>query len=245
TVLAAAAAAGAGRAVLVSSYTTLIAGRRHPSLAQVDESVDLAPEDLLGPYPRSKRRAELAALEAALPTVIVQPSAPVGPGDWRPTPPGALLADMANGRLPAMLDCSWNLVDVRAVADGVVAALARGRPGARYLLSGENLDTEGVLARFEAASGVAGPRMRVPYGVALAAAHVGEAVARVTGRPPQAPLTGVRLAGPRIAFDNAKARRELGFAPPPVDGAIRDALLWLRSVGRLERDLPGLDKLPA
>jgi dihydroflavonol-4-reductase len=175
-----------------------------------------------------------------VPAVIVQPSAPVGPGDRGPTPPGRLLQDLANGAVPAMPDCSWNLVDVRALADGVVAALDRGEPRQRYLLSGENMDTTGLLAVFEQVSGLAGPRARVPHGVALIAARVSEAVARGTGRPPQAPLTGVRLSGPRVCFDNAKARAGLGFVPGPIAPAIRDALVWMRSAGRLTRTLPGL-----
>jgi dihydroflavonol-4-reductase len=242
TVLAAAAQAGARRAVHVSSYTTLIAGRRGDPARVLDEREELPPEAMLGPYPRAKRLAELAAAEAPFPAAIVLPSAPVGPGDHRPTPPGALLRDLANARLPAMIDCSWNLVDVRALADGVLAALERGAPGRRYLLAGEDMDTDGLVARFERVSGARGPRARAPYGVALAAAHVEERLARLTARPPRAPVTGVRIAGPRLGFDISRARAELGFDPPPAEAAIRDALLWMRERGWIERELPGLDR---
>jgi dihydroflavonol-4-reductase len=82
----------------------------------------------------------------------------------------------------------------------------------------------------------------VPHAVALAAARAEEAMARITGRAPKAPVTGVRLAGPRLGFDNARARGELGFEPPPVDVALRDAILWLRAAGRIARPLPALDR---
>lgn len=240
TVLAAAQAAGLARAVYVSSFVTLISGPRGHRAREVDETLELPPEAMLGPYPRSKRLGELIARAAGIPTAIVQPPAPIGPGDHAPTPPTKLLADLANGTLPAMIACTWNLVDIRALAEGVLAALDRGQPGRRYLLSGENLSTDGFLGCFAAVSGVAGPRARVPYGLAYAAAWAEERIAGLTGRPPNAPLTGLRLAGPALRFSNARAVRELGFAPPPIDTALRDGLLWLRAQGRLTRPLPGL-----
>jgi len=241
TVLAAAAASGVARAVHVSSFVTLISGGRAAPRRLVDETLELAPDAMLGPYPRSKRLAELAALAAPLPTVIVQPPAPIGPGDWRPTPPMGMLTDLANGAIPAMIDCDWALVDIPALAAGVLAALDRGRPGQRYLMVGEQTDTAGLLERFARVAGVPGPRARVPYGVALAAARAETALSGLTGKPPKAPLTGVRLAGPRITFDGSRAATELGFAPPPLEEALRRALLWLRENGRLTRALPGLD----
>ncbi|GMG81272.1 NAD-dependent epimerase/dehydratase family protein [Paralimibaculum aggregatum] len=240
TVLAAAATAGATRAVLVSSYTTLIAGARSDPETEVDETLELAPEALLGAYPASKRRAELAAAGGPLPAAIVLPSAPVGPGDRTPTPPGALLRDLANGAIPAMISCGWNLIDVRALASGVLAALDRGIAGRRYLLVGEDMDTGAFLAAFERVSGVPGPRARVPYRVALTAARVEAGMAGLTGRPPRAPLTGVRLAGPWRRFSGARAAEELDFRAPPVEDALRAALLWMRERGMLTRDLPGL-----
>ncbi len=240
TVLAAAAEAGARRAVLVSSYTTLISGRRGDPARMLDESAEIAPDALLGAYPRSKRLAEIAATEAALPPVIVLPSAPIGPGDHRPTPPGAMLRDLANARLPAMIECMFNLVDMRALADAVLVALERGVPGRRYLLSGEDLATDALLERFERVAGVPGPRRRVPYRVALAAARAEEAIGRLTGRPPKAPLTGVRLAGPRVSFSCARAEAELDWAPPPVEPAMAAALVWMRDQGWVRRPLPGL-----
>ena len=143
-VLIAARKAGA-RVVHVSSYVTLIGGPDRRVIggeATLDETVELSPSDMLGPYQRSKREAELAALSAARmgqEVVIVQPSAPVGPGDNRLTPPSRMIRDLAAGKTPAVLDCLLNLVDVRALATGVIAARDKGRSGERYLLTGEDL----------------------------------------------------------------------------------------------------------
>ncbi len=225
------------RMVHVSSYVTLIGGPDRGE-AVLDETVDLVPSQMLGPYPRTKREAELAALSAAAAgqeVVIVQPSAPVGPGDHRMTPPSRMIRDLAAGRMPAVLDCLLNLVDVRALAEGVIAARDRGGSGERYLLTGEDLPMADLAAKVAALAGRAPPRFTVPHWVALAAARAEAGIARMTGRPPAAPLTGVRLAGRRVRFSNAKARAALGFAPPPVDRALTDALGWMRATGRLAR----------
>jgi len=224
-----AARAAKARMVHVSSYTTLISGPDRPERT-LDESAEIAPERLLGPYPASKRRGELAVLETVsrgLDAVIVLPSAPVGPGDHRLTAPSKMLLDLAGGRLPAFLECLIDLVDVRALAEGIVAALERGRTAQRYLLTGEDLAFSEIAAIVEAETGTRAPASQVPYRLAWAAAFVEAGISRLTHRAPAAPLTGVRLAGRAVRFSNARARTALAFDPPPAREAIPEALAWL------------------
>lgn len=234
-VLAAARRVGA-RVVLVSSYVTLVArGERGGRV--LDETVEVSPSRLLGPYPRTKRQAELFALSAAAAgqsVTIVMPSAPVGAGDTSLTPPTRMLRDLAAGRTPALLNCLLNLVDVVAVADACIAARDRGGAGERYLLTGEDLSMREVAEAVARAGGRPAPRRTVPVGVALAAARAEAALARLTRRPPTAPLTGVRLAARPCRFDNGKARKALGFAPRPFEVCLPEALAWLRAAGELE-----------
>jgi dihydroflavonol-4-reductase len=224
-VIAAARAVGA-RLVHISSYTTLIA-RNTADGTLLDETAEHAPGQLLGPYPRSKRAAEIAVLDAAangMDALVVLPSAPVGPGDPGPTPPMRLIRELAAGRLPAILETRMNLVGVEALADGILAAVARGRAGERYLLSGVDAWLSDIAAMVAAMSGVRAPAGRVPSWLALAVARASEAVAGISGRPPAAPVTGVRLAARRVAFSNAKAKRELAFQPPDLAEALARAL---------------------
>lgn len=235
-VLDAAMRAGA-RMVHVSSFVTMV-GREARDGAVLDERVNLPPEAMLGAYPRSKRLAELAvmaAVERGADALMVLPSAPVGPGDRHLTPPTRMIRDLAAGRTPALIDCLLNLVDVRALAEGIVAALDRGTPGRRYLLTGEDMAMAEVAAMVARLAGVKPPRARVPMAVALMAGRIEAGVSRLTGRAPTAPLTGVRLAARRVRFDNARARAELGFAPPPIERALADAIAWLRAEGHLQR----------
>lgn len=242
TVVEAATAAGVRRLVHVSSYVTLIA--RAVAGTVVDESAKFEPADMLGSYPRSKLLSERVALETArggLECVVVMPSAPVGPLDYHRTPPTRLIRDLVNGRVPAVVDCLMNLVDVRSLAEATIAARDRGRAGERYLLTGEDHPMMEFLSVLQEVSGIRMPTVRVPYAIAFAAALIEEKiVAPLRGRPPGAPLTGLRLAGARVRFDNAKAKAELGFASPPIRDGLRDALLWMRSEGLLRRELPGL-----
>jgi len=232
-VLAAARRAGAGM-VHVSSYTTLI-GRATPPGVVLDERVEVTPSDLLGRYPRTKRQAELFCQSAVQAmgqrALIVQPAAPVGPGDLHLTPPTRLIADLAAGRVPALLECWMNLVDVRAVAEACLAARTRGVAGERYLLSGEDVRLTDLAAWIADLTGVPAPRRLVPGWLALGAARAEAFWSRLTGRAPTAPLTGVRLALHPCRFDNAKAREALGFAPRPLDETLPEALAWLRESG--------------
>src|SRR5712691_10767957 len=107
-----------------------------------DEAMPVGMEDMTGAYKRSKFQAEETALEFArdgLPVVIVNPTAPVGDDDFKPTPTGKSVLAFLRGDMPAFVDTGLNVVDVRYTAEGHLLALERGRPGERYILGCENL----------------------------------------------------------------------------------------------------------
>jgi len=228
-VLQAAAKAGVRRFVHCSTGATLV-GRTGPS--PVDEHTDPGIGGMMGPYCRSKYRAEKDALAAAaegLPVVVVNPTAPLGPGDRRPTPPTAMVRLFLDGGPRFVLDCLLNMADVRDVARGMVLAADRGRVGERYILSGTDIPLQDLGARIDALAGRP-PRWRasIPGGVALAAAHVDEWISdHLTHRPPRASLTGVRLALAARGVDCGKAVRELGYRFRPFDETLADAVAWL------------------
>lgn len=184
---------------------------------------------MVGHYKRSKFLAEREALRAAaagLPVVVVNPTAPVGEGDIKPTPTGKIVLDFLNGRLPAYVDTGLNLVDVRDVARGHWLAASRGRVGERYLLGAENLALREILRELADISGRRAPRIRLPYSLAWTAGAACHAWSRLSGRPPAVPIEGVRMARYRMFADCSKARRELGFHPGPVRPALERAVAW-------------------
>ena len=235
-VLDAALEGGAERILHVSTESILTRAR---STGPIDEDVEIRLSDAVGPYCRSKLRAEDAAMALAktgAPVVVVNPTMPVGPGDRGVSPPTRLIRDFCNGKLPARMDCTLNLIDVRDVAEGIVRAMDRGRTGRRHLLGGENLTLVGLLRQLSTLTGVPVPRWNVPYPVGLAVAIVSEFWAdRVSGRPPKATVTGIRLTRREMTFDASATLKELGLTPRPAADSLADALAWLRDAGAIGR----------
>ncbi len=233
-VLDAALASGAERVLHTSTESILTkAGASGP----IDENVAIAPEDTVGPYCLSKLMAERYAFELAAagrPVVVANPTMPVGPGDRGLSPPSRLILDFCRGKLPAAMECTLNLIDVRDAALGLVRVMERGQPGRRYLLGAENLTLLGLLERLSRLTGVPVPRWTVPYPVGLATAWVSEFwSSRVSGRMPKATITGLRLTRRLMHFDGTRSLAELGLAPRPIDEALADAVAWLRAEGLL------------
>lgn len=225
----AAGSAGVRRVVYTSSVATLgLNGDRSPS--NEDTPVTLA--EMIGHYKRSKFLAEQEVhklvQEAGLPAVIVNPSAPVGPRDIKPTPTGRLVLDAAKGRMPAYVDTGLNVVHVDDVGTGHVLAFERGRIGQRYILGARNMTLIEILQAIAQISGQRPPRLRLPPNMILPVAYLSEIWARLTGGEPRISVDGLRLARKYMFFSIDKAKRELGFDPRPVEEALRDAIGWFR-----------------
>src|SRR5262249_2411511 len=199
-----------------------------------DETVPVTLAEMSGAYKGAKFLGERLALEFAaseLPVVIVNPTAPVGDHDIKPTPTGKIVLDFLKGEMPAFIDTGLNLVDVRDAAEGHLLAAERGKPGERYILGAENLTLAGILQKLAYLTGREAPRVKLPYAVAYAAGVVTTSWARVTGQPPRAPLDAVRMAKKKMFVSIEKAQRELGFAPRPVDAALGRAVKWFQANG--------------
>jgi dihydroflavonol-4-reductase len=212
--------------------------------APIDENAEITESDAVGPYCLSKLRAESAALGLARsghPVVVANPTMPVGPGDRGMSPPTRLICDLCQGKLPAIMDCTLNLIDARDVAIGLQRVMEVGRPGRRYLLAGENLTLAGLCELIAELTGVPPPRWKVPYGLGLAVAHVSELWAdHVSGRAPRATVTGVRLARRIMHFDPSRSLAEIGLSPRPVRRSLAEAVAWLQQTGRIsDRALSG------
>ncbi len=215
-------------------YTSTVGCIGIPKEGIGDEQAPVGIEDMQGPYKRSKFLAERVALEFAaggFPVVIVNPTAPVGDHDFKPTPTGKMLVDFVRGAMPAFLDTGLNVVDVRDVAAGHLAACERGRAGERYILGSENLTLQKIFEALAKAIGRPAPKIRVPYAVAYAAGVVSTAWAGVTGKEPLAPLDGVKMARKKMWVTADKARRELGYAPGPASAALERAVEWFQANG--------------
>jgi dihydroflavonol-4-reductase len=237
-ILSAAHQAGCSRIVYTSTVGCIGLPKPSPdgSIIPTDESAPVSESQMSNPYKLSKWRAEVVARElaaAGLPVVIVNPSAPIGPRDVKPTPTGQVIVDFLRRAMPAYLDTGLNWVHVQDVAAGHILAAEKGRVGERYILGHAqgNWTMKQALETLSSLTGVPAPRFQVPHAVALGAAHVDEWLARWTEKPPKAPLAGVRMAAYKMWFNPAKAIQELGLPQTPPEQALTDAVEWFRSHG--------------
>jgi dihydroflavonol-4-reductase len=229
-ILSAAQRAGVERVV----YTSTVGCIGIPPGRPGTEEVSVSLNEMAGAYKQSKFQAEQVALEFAhsgLPVVIVNPTAPVGDHDFKPTPTGKIVLDFIKGALPAFVDTGLNLVDVEDTAEGHLLACERGKAGERYILGCENLTLEEILGRLANLSGRKAPRWQIPYPVAYVAGMACTGWANLTGRKPRVPLDAVKMARKKMFVSVDKAKRDLGFAPGPVDGALRRAIDWFQTNG--------------
>ncbi len=224
--------AGAARIVYTSSIATL--GQPADGSAG-DEETPVSPSDMLGDYKRSKYLAEEEARRLAAegaPVVIVNPAAPVGVGDYKPTPTGRMIVDFLNGRMPAYVDTTLTLVDVDDVAAGHLLAARRGVVGERYILGGDSMTLRQLLELLAELSGVPAPTRRIPHAVAVGWGYADVAWARLDrSHTPVATPTSARLSAHRETFSSAKAMRDLGYAPAPAREALAKAVAWYDSHG--------------
>lgn len=233
-VLRAAASAGAKRIVYTSSVATL---GIIPGGTPADEETPVSIADMIGHYKSSKFLAEAEVrrliAQEKIPAVIVNPSAPVGPRDIKPTPTGRMIVEAAAGRMPAYVETGLNVVHVEDVAEGHLRAFERGRIGERYVLGGTNMTLREILTEIASLTGRSGPRLRLPYGVVMPIAYMAEAVARISGREPVATVDSIRMAKKLMYYSSDKARRELGYEPRPARAALKDAVEWFLARGYL------------
>jgi dihydroflavonol-4-reductase len=192
-------------------------------------------EHLFGNYKRSKYVAEHEVLRLGAqgaPVVLAHPTFPVGPGDRRPTPTGKLVLDFLNGKVPGFVDTTLNVVHVDDLAEGHVLALERGRQGVSYVLGGENVSMQAVLAQLAELSGLRAPSLRVPSAVTLVAAFASDAIeAGLLHREPHVPLEGARMGATHMRFDDSRAREELGYGTRPTRDALADAISYFLEHG--------------
>lgn len=232
SLLAAARGAGVERIVYTSTVATIAVPTHDGALPNEETRATLG--QMIGHYKRSKFLAEQEAVNAAaagVPVVIVNPTAPVGPGDWKPTPTGRIILDFLNGKMPAYVETGLNVAAVEDVAAGHLLAAEKGRVGERYILGGVNLTLKQILDVLSKIAGLRAPRVKMPHAVALAAGYADQWFSRLAGREPQIPVEGVKMSRHRMFVASDKAVRELGYAPTSVEAALERAVRWYQENG--------------
>ena len=230
-VMQAAADCGVERVVYTSTVGVL---GLNPDGAPADERTPVSLEDMVGHYKRSKFLAQKVVEEwvaRGLPVVIVNPSAPVGERDLKPTATGQMIVDFIEGKMLAYVESGLNLVDVRDVARGHILAAEKGRVGEKYILGNCNMTLKEIFDALAKLTGLPSPRVKLPHWIPLAVAAVDTALSRLLGRRPRLAIDAVRLSRHTMFFDTGKAVRELGLIPKPVEPALERAVNWFTEQG--------------
>jgi len=230
-VMRAAARAGASKVVYTSSVGAL---GLHEDGSPADETAPVSLDDMVGHYKRSKYLAERVAEQWAakgLPVVIVNPSAPVGDGDLKPTATGKMILDFLNRKVPAYVDTGLNLVDVRDVALGHILAAEKGKVGEKYILGNRDMILEQIFQALSQITDLPAPKVKLPHWIPLTFAAIDTGLSKMMKREPGVPLEAVRLSRHRMFFDASKAVRELGLPQTPVEVPLRRAVEWFRDNG--------------
>ena len=220
--------AGVHRVVYTSTVSTI----GLPKKGLGTEETKVNPKDLVGHYKKSKFLGEQEALNAAktgLPVVVVNPAAPIGPWDVKPTPTGGIVLDFLRKKLPFYISTGMNVVDVEDVAEGHVLAMEKGVPGQRYILGNRNMTLLQVLLTLEAITGVKAPRIKIPMNLIILMGMIDYLVeGKLLNRKPRIPLEGMRVAKKPMYVSSAKAVRDLGLPQTPVEEAFEKAVRWFR-----------------
>ena len=226
--------AGVEQLIYTSTVATIAVDRpQHPN-----ELTDAKLEEMVGHYKRSKWMAEREALDAAkagLPVIVVMPTTPVGPWDWKPTPTGKIILDFLNGKMPGYVETGLNFVGVEECAAGHLLAAEKGKVGERYLLGGENLTLKAMLDTLSKITGLRAPRLKIPHGLALGVAYASTVFSRLVGREPGIPVEGVKIARHMMFVDCSRAQRELGFKAGSVAAALERAVRWYEANGYITK----------
>ena len=213
-------------------YTSTVSTIGLPKKGLGTEDTEVRQRDLVGHYKNSKFLGEQEALAAAqngLPVVVVNPAAPIGPWDVKPTPTGGIVLDFLRGNLPFYVGTGMNVVDVEDVAVGHVLAMEKGVPGQRYILGNRNMTLLEVLLTLEALTGVKAPRVKLPINLIILMGMIDYLVeGKLLRRRPRIPLEGMRVAKKPMYVSSAKAVNHLGLPQTPVEEALEKAVRWFR-----------------
>jgi dihydroflavonol-4-reductase len=230
----AASEAGVEKIVYTSSVATLkpIEGHSADETSRHDERT------VIGAYKLSKvvaeRLVEKMVAEQGLPATIVSPSTPIGPRDIRPTPTGRIIVEAATGKMPAFVDTGLNLVHVDDVAEGHLLALDKGEIGERYILGGEDVTLQQMLAVIAGLANRRPPRVKLPRGPLYPLAYAAETVARFTNKEPFITADALNMSKYRMFFSSDKAARALGYKARPYREGLADAMEWFGREGYLQ-----------
>ena len=210
-------------------YTSSIHAIQRVEDGVIDESVPYDMDNPYGAYDRSKAEATLEVLNAArsgLEAVVACPTGVIGPYDFRGSMMGAVIHDAAVAKPTLYVDGAYDFVDVRDVADGLIAAAEHGKRGESYILSGQKITVRYLLETVREITGKHFFQMKIPFDLAKFAAKFTPMYYRFANETPRFTPYSLEVLQSNSNISHAKATREFGYKPRPIFESIHDAVKW-------------------
>ena len=234
--LSAALAAGVDKVVVTGSFSAVGHRPDRPS----DETEPFNPLERHLPYGHTKAAVEHECLKACaegLPVVVAVSTAILGPFDYKPSRMGKVLIRIAERRLRAYVPGGFTFVAARDIVEGHILAMAKGRPGQKYIFASQFLTFDEIMALFAEVTGQRVPPFRIPPGLMATAAEIAGVVMPILTPNAEQLLTpaAIRILRLNRRADTSKAERELGFRPTPIEAAVREAYEWFMGRGVIAR----------
>jgi len=217
-------------------FSSIHALAQEPLMTPIDESRPYVESHHTPPYDRSKAAAEkevLKGIDRGLDAIIINPTAIIGPHDFRPSHTGEALLRMARGNLPALTGGGFDWVDVRDVVRGAITAANKAPAGGKYLLSGHWVSLRDMAQEVARYTDIHPPRLCLPIWIARLGAPFVTAYARWRGRRPLYTSASLMALQSNRNISHAKATRELDYQPRSFEETIRDTLDWFKENGYL------------
>ena len=206
-------------------------------IAETDDFYTLDKEKVLGCYSQSKAMATQVVLDAVkndgLNACVVHPSGILGPEDFAVGETTKTLIDIINGQMPAGIDGSFNLCDVRDLAAGTIAAADRGRCGECYILGNDEVTFKQFSKLVSEEAGCKKVGFFLPIKIAYFMADIMEKQAKRKGTKPMLTRFSVYNLARNNDFDSSKAKKELGYTTRSYRETIRDEVAWLKKTGKI------------
>lgn len=210
-------------------YTSSIHAIRRVEEGIIDESLPYDPNNPYGEYDRAKAEATLEvqqAAQAGLEAVIACPTGVIGPYDFRGSLMGSVIHEAAKSKPTLYVDGAYDFVDVRDVAEGLMAAAEKGRRGESYILSGHKISVRYLLETVREITGRRFFQMKIPFDLAKFAALFTPMYYSVSKVNPRFTPYSLEVLRSNSNISHAKATRELNYTPRPMYDSIRDAVKW-------------------
>lgn len=217
-------------------FSSIHAFSQEPLDCTLDELRSAVDSRHCPPYDRSKAAGELEirrGIERGLDAIIINPTAIIGPYDYKPSHFGEALLAMAQRKLPALVEGGFDWVDVRDVVEGAIRAEKKAPTGSRYLLSGHWVALRDVAVQVAEVVGIAPPHLTLPLGLAYLGVPFSAAYSRLTGKRPLYTTASLKAMRSNRCISHEKATRELGYQPRLFRETLVDTLSWFEENGKL------------